>query len=274
MKRLIVYVVILILAVWAGLWLKTDPGYVLIAYKKWTVETSLWFGLILISVFFLVLYYLFRFLQILLNSHGHLLRWYRQRTFIKSHTLTGAGLLALEEGYWDDAEELLLRGLKSSTIPVVNYLNAARAAQYQFEYQRRDDYLKKALEFAEDKERIAVYLTQASLQIEHEQYEQANQTLDQLVQQRPKHRFVLKLLQELYKRQGDWDNLLKLLPRLRERRVLDKAKERQLELLVYTSIFRAKDKSTKELKSIWKKMPSDLRDNSEINQAYEEATSQ
>ena len=42
MKRLIIYLIILVAAVWLGLKIAEDPGYALFAYQRWTVEMPLW----------------------------------------------------------------------------------------------------------------------------------------------------------------------------------------------------------------------------------------
>ena len=268
MKRLIIYVIILILAVWLGLLLESDPGYVLVVYKHWTIETSLWFGIIIVLVILFILYHLFKFLYILTKSHGHIIRWYRQKRFVKAHTLTGAGLLALEEAEWEDAEALLLRGVESSTIPVVNYLNAARAAQEQLNYKRRDKYLQKASILAEDKEKRAVSLTKASLQLEHGQFNEACQLLEKLYQQEPRHPYILKLLQSAYLHLEQWDKLLELLPVLRKRKILEEDKLNELECLVYENLFKVNNKTDEKLKKLWRELPKKLRTNSRIVDVY------
>ncbi|OGT29970.1 MAG: hypothetical protein A3E87_09545 [Gammaproteobacteria bacterium RIFCSPHIGHO2_12_FULL_35_23] len=268
MKRLIFYVIILFLAVCLGLILKADPGYILIAYKKWTVETSLWFGIILTLVFIFIFYKIIKFFYLVSKTHGHLLRWYKQKKFIKAHSLTGSGLLALEEAEWQDAEELLLRGVESSTIPVVNYINAARSADKRQHYVDRNNYLEKALAIAEENELLAVHLLQVKFNLHDKKYEQASQLLEKLHHQHPKHQYILELLQRVYKLQEKWPELFDLLPKLNKRNVLDKEEAQILECLLYENLFKQKDKDIDDIKKLWRLTAKPLRHNTKIVYFY------
>src|SRR3990167_8620631 len=268
MKRLIFYVIILFLAVCLGLILKADPGYILIAYKKWTVETSLWFCIILTLVFIFIFYKITKFFYLVSKTHGHLLRWYKQKKFIKAHSLTGSGLLALEEAEWQDAEELLLRGVESSTIPVVNYINAARSADKRQHYVDRNNYLEKALAIAEENELLAVHLLQVKFNLHDKKYEQASQLLEKLHHQHPKHQYILELLQRVYKLQEKWPELFDLLPKLNKRNVLDKEEAQILECLLYENLFKQKDKDIDDIKKLWRLTAKPLRHNTKIVYFY------
>jgi HemY protein len=268
MRKLILYAVILVLAVWAGIYLSKDPGYVLISYHKWTAETSIWFALIAVLVLFGVLYYLLRFFYLLAKTHGHILRWHKQKQFVKAHTVTGAGLLALEEADWQSAESLLLKGVASSTIPVVNYLNAAKAAQEQGNYKKRDKYLEKALTIADGKEKLAVRLMKATLQLEHRQFDEALATLQKLKIQMPKHAHVLRQLQQVYVALEKWSELLEMLPLLRKRKVLEPEAQQQLEQAVYCKLFNKGGMNNKELRKLWKTVSKQQQLNSAIALAY------
>src|SRR3990167_6197141 len=264
MKRLIIYAIILIFAVWFGVSLQSEPGYMLIVFKHWTIESSLWAGVLIIFFIFFVLYYLLKFSRIFLKSHGHVLRWMRQRRFVKAHAVTGAGLLALEEGAWREAEGLLLQGAKSSSVPVVNYMNAACAAQEQLNYKNRDQYLEKAMSMAEYDEKLAVSLKQARLHLEHHQYEEACEALEKLKEKHPSHRYLLKLLSQAYVGKAEWLKLYDLLPTVQKRRVLDEEDFKALALTMYCGLFNMESVDKKHLESYWKNLPKDLRQHMEL----------
>ena len=67
---------------------------------------------------------------------------------------------------------------------------------------------------------VAVGLTQAELQLAHQQYEQALATLMHVRSLSPKHNYVLKLLKKLYENLGEWKKLEEILPDLRRRKVI------------------------------------------------------
>ncbi|MEL7047339.1 MAG: heme biosynthesis HemY N-terminal domain-containing protein, partial [Pseudomonadota bacterium] len=55
--------------------IETEPGYLLIAYGGYTVETSFWVGIVVIATVVLLLYTLLRFLHRLLTSPADVLTW-------------------------------------------------------------------------------------------------------------------------------------------------------------------------------------------------------
>ena len=59
-------------------------------------------------------------------------------------------------------------------------------------------------------------LTQAELQLDRQQYEQALATLRRLEENSKDHSYALALLGRLYFRLQDWDNLAEILPRLKK----------------------------------------------------------
>lgn len=268
MWRLIFYVVLLVVAVWLGLWLEQDTGYVLIAYKHWTVETSLWFSVVAVFVIVFLLYYLVKFAGLLIRSHGHLLSWYRQKQFLKAHNLTGAGLLALEEAQWREAESLLLRGAASSSVPVVNFLNAARAAQQRQDYKSRDKYLKRALFLAEGKERFAVYVAKANLLYQQKSYDEALTLLEKLHKEKGRHLQVLNLLQQVYLAKNNYTKLSELLPILKKQKVLDKADYQSLAVLVYSKLLKESDGEIAALKKLWRSLPRALQGEVKVAEIY------
>ena len=91
----------------------------------------------------------------------------------------------MSEGRFEQAEKILLKQVSHSDTELLNYLMAARSAQQQGAYDRRDEYLRlahKAMPSAD----IAIGITQAELQLSHNQYEQALATLNHLSSIAPK----------------------------------------------------------------------------------------
>lgn len=56
MMRLILLFSVLLISVLAGLQFSHNPGYVLIAFNHWTIETTLWFALLALLLLFFLLY--------------------------------------------------------------------------------------------------------------------------------------------------------------------------------------------------------------------------
>lgn len=257
MKMLIAAFLGLLLTVLLTLWVKDDNGYVLIGYGHWTIEGSLAL-FSLAGIFLFLLFYLgMRSLARMWVMPKRLREWNRRRHAARArHSLT-LGLVELAEGNWKPAERHLLRHAAQSETPLLNYLAAARAAQLQGEYQRRDDYLHLAHESMPAAD-VAVGLTQAELQMAHQQYEQALATLTHLRSISPKHSYVLRLLKRLYRDLGEWEKLENLLPELHKSKAVNEQEFRELEILTYRERLGSMGKNPSAMEQYWQEMPKSL----------------
>ncbi|MFO5782992.1 heme biosynthesis protein HemY, partial [Klebsiella pneumoniae] len=95
-------------------------------------------------------------------------------------------------------------------------------------YDEADDLLNRAREREPDAQ-LLVGLTRAQLLINRGDYPQARNTLEELHGLQPQHRTVLRLMQQLYVTQHDWQAICVLLPELRKERVLKDSELRDLE---------------------------------------------
>jgi HemY protein len=257
MRRFLVFLFILIVSVYAGLKLAHDPGMALFTYQNWSLETPLWAAAIVLLIFSYFIFLLAHFASSLGFSLYRWRNWLRWRRSHKSYDKTNFGLVELIEGEWHSAENYLLRGIQQSESPLINYLAAAKAAHEQGAYARRDAYLLKAGDLAPQAE-VAIGLTQAQLQLNQGQLEQALATLNRLRSLAPKHKLVLKLLERLYIHLGDWRALLKLLPNLRKVKLINDEQEQQLMLKVYHELLsgiESRHEGVMVLQNLWDNIP-------------------
>lgn len=269
MKLLFAVLVALLAAVLLALLLLRDPGYVLMAYDVWTVETSLSLFVIAVVAGYLVLYLLLRSLRGLLHMPGRVRSWRRGRRRERARAAYDRGMLALSEGHWKKAERRLLRQVRGADVPMLNYLGAARAAQHMGETERRDRYLHLAHETAPSTD-LAVSLTQAELQIANHQLEQALATLTHLRGQEPNNTYVLGLLVRLYRELRDWSHLRDLLPDLRRQQVLPREDVAELEYRVHTELLNqaAARHDLQGLRDAWDQVPKPLQEQEELLSVY------
>lgn len=214
MKRLVLLYLFLVGAIYLGLHIQKDPGYVLISIGHWTIETPLWVTLTILLLCFFVIYFLLGTAKRVSRLGGFWQRFRERLTRRRSHNRTKAGLIAYSEGKWEEAETQLLKALPGSKTPLINYLVSARAAEAQGHSALRDQYLRSAAEIIPEAD-MAVGITQTELQLDSHQYEQAHATLTHLHQVDPKHPYVLTLLLKLYLKIEDWKALKLILPQLR-----------------------------------------------------------
>jgi HemY protein len=241
-----------------------DNGYILIGYDVWTMEGSLALFILLDVIVFVLLYITIRFFIRLWQTPGTIKSWNHHRQIRLAQQSLTRGLLEMAEGDWKGAEKRLLKHAVNAETPLLNYLAAARAAQLQGAHERRDQYLQLAHESMPSAD-IAVSLTQAELQLAHQQLEQALATLKHLKSIAPKHVYVLKLLSELYQQLGDWQQLKELLPELKKRRACSENELEMLENRIHQfSLQQAAGKDLKALEHAWKKIPRRKRINKNL----------
>tara|TARA_A100001391_G_scaffold70648_1_gene45125 strand:- start:16007 stop:17203 length:1197 start_codon:yes stop_codon:yes gene_type:complete len=221
MKMLIIIALALALGV-AAIWAADfEPGFVLLQYGQWSLETSLVVFTAIYVILVVAGYLALRSLILLRQTPKRISAWKTTQRQKRANRALTRGLITLEEGRWTEAERTLVRHATHSETPLLHYLAAARAAQKQQAPERRDNYLRLAHETTEGAD-IAVGVVQAELQLSAGQKEQALATLQHLREMAPKHPYVLQLLQSLYQDMEQWQEVQSVLPDLRKRHVLER----------------------------------------------------
>jgi len=262
MKFGLFVVLVLVASAFAAHFLMQDPGYVVINFRSYLVEMSV--PALLAALFLLVfagwlLVKLFNAPRKLGEAAG------RYRSGRAGHRLT-KGMIEVAEGNFARGEKLLARAASSSDAPLLNYLQAARAAHLLGEDERRDSWLRQAYENTPEAA-SAVLLTQAELQLDQGQHEQALATLRKLEEKSPNHSYALNLLGRLYYRLEDWTQLEALLPRLAKYGRIDADLLDKWAVRVHReNIGRAADADT--LLAAWGSVPKNLRNDSSLLEAW------
>ena len=241
------------LGAFAAHFLLQDRGYVLINFLGYVIEMSVPGLLLALAAAYAGL----RALVALWRAPRRLGEVVAERRVRRAGERLTRGLIHIAEGDWSKGERLLAQSLRGTDSPLINYLMAARAAQLQGSDGRRDDWLKLAFEEMPEAE-TAVLLTQAELQLEHEEFERALATLSRIQEVNPNHPVALALLAKIYQALEDWDQLISLLPQLGEAR-LD---ARELEGLSASAleVYSARQGMTHDdLARVWGQLPGRLR---------------
>jgi len=273
MRRLFVLILVaLLLGVGIVAVIETDPGYVLIAYRNYTLETSLWVGLLVLAVFTFIVYAVVRLVRRLVGGQNSLAGWIDSRRSRASTRLTTRGLISYTEGNWERARSQLLRGVKASEAPLLNYLVAARASYQLGDADKVREYLGAAQE-TESEAGIAVELTHAELRLQSGEYEQALATLVRARRNAARHPHVLDLLQQAYYGLQDWPALADLLPELKKHKVLGPAQLEALEREIYSGLLQSsaaadKERTGEPLRLAWERVPAALKQDPEMINDY------
>lgn len=269
MTKLVFILLTLAASIVVTLWAIEDPGYVLIDVKGYTIESSLVFTIIVLVVVFILLYLGVRFYANLKSVGKGYRVWRSRRSQDKANEFLVKGLLALSEGKWSEAEKDVLKYTEKNQPALLNYLAAARAAQEQGAYERRDDYLKSAHQTTPNAD-VAVGLTQAQLQLDQNQLEQALATLRRLQQLDPKHKQVLKTLARLYMDLADWEHVVEIIPALRKRKIFPEAHIEHMEQTAYSALLdqAARQGEQKPLQDLWYRIPQAMQEKETISVKY------
>ena len=262
MKFAAIVVAVLIVSAVAANFLLGDSGYVGISFRGYLIEMSVptLIGLAAALVFGV---WLVRRLIQAPRLLGEAAGRYRANRAGAKLTL---GMIEVAEGNFARGEKLLARAASTSDAPLFNYLQAARAAHLQGKDERRDEWLKLAYEQTPEAAN-AVLLTQAELQLDRNQYEQALATLRRIEENSRDHGYALALLGRLYFRLGDWDNLATILPRLKKHSRVKQETIDKWQVRVHRERFEHAADGAEVLKE-WQGVEKHLRANVDLLESY------
>src|SRR5450755_1309492 len=119
MTRLIIFFGVLLLSVWVGLQMHASPGYVLVSYDEWALETSLWFAIFALIIIVFVLSKLLRLLSFVTSIASRWRNWRLARRRQNAQGLTSKGLRQLAEGDWRSAEKNLIKAASDCEAPLI-----------------------------------------------------------------------------------------------------------------------------------------------------------
>jgi HemY protein len=262
MKFGLLVVVALFACALAAHFLLQDPGYVVINFQDYVVEMSV----PVLLGFLVLLLFLAWFISKLLRAPRRLGEAAGRLKSGRAGNRLTRGMIEVAEGNFARGEKLLTRAAPASDAPLLNYLQAARAAHLQGEDERRDKWLREAYERTPEAA-SAVLLTQAELQLDQGQYEHALATLRQLDEKAPNHSHALNLLGRLYYRLGDWRHLGELLPRLKKHGRVDPAVLEKWSVRVHRENLDQADEVA-VVDAAWSAVPRNLKNHVDLLEAY------
>ena len=259
--------ILIIVVLGAVLLVRDDPGVVLVRYHDYEVETSLAFALVVLVVAMILVYYCVRLLRGVLRLPRSMRNQSQNRRHSKARRQLTQGLIDLAEGRFEQAENHLVRLVDFSESPLVHYLAAARAAQLQGKHEARDKYLKDAHDARPDAE-LAIGVTQAELQLAHQQTEQALATLMHLHSIAPRHDYVTRLLARAHYELEDWRALVEILPDVRRKKLIKEPQLLEMEVAGYRGILELATNSQQSFEEAWSNIPLTLRADTRMTLLY------
>ena len=270
--KVLVAFAILAIGVWLGEKIQTDPGYVLLVYGGWSLESSIWVFLLLLSLAMVLAYGSVR-LASKWRVHQHLGRWREGVRNRQSIQRTKDGLSALARGQFAKAFRLFVRSAENAHLPALSYLLAALAAHADGREEDCDRCLAEA-ECAPGVDPVLAGLLQGHVQIQRGSFEQALATLTRIEGQN-NNPLRLHLLRKVYHQLQDWnalDDTLKSLNKASRRTpvqmIPDQSFDHQVTLALQRLSQNQDDLSA--LKSQWKQMSGSIRKEASVIAQYAE----
>ena len=257
-RTFLLFLLVILAAALLGLAIADQAGYVLIAYRGFRYESTLWVFLALGLGLWALLFGV-RLLLGLMGASGRLVNpWSRRNRSRRGQQAAQRGLLELAAGRGPHALRLLRRAAEQGQQPLVNYLAAARAATELGEHATADGLLEQARQ-REPKAALAVDLAQARLQLERGEQQAALVTLRGIRERHPRHPYALKLLQQLYVQLGEWTALCELLPDLARQRLLKSSEldalEQRARAAVLEQAAQRGEAPLEALQQAWQQLP-------------------
>ena len=245
----------------AGL-MSSDPGYVLIAFRDATLETSVWFAAATLGATALMVWAVAFLLRKTMRSANAVGAWNasRRQRSLRSKAQQGAMLLA--EARWQEAVRALPAPGEAEA-SLLDCFAAARAANEAGDAAMRDRILERTVETNPDAAFVA-NLMRSELQQAGGEWRASVETLDALQAQAPRHPLVAARLFQAHRALGEWDRVAELAPSLPD----------DLDVDTQVAVWRSRlasidgDDAAKRAQAAWKSVPKALKEDESLVLAY------
>lgn len=269
-RTFLTLLVVVLLASLLGVAIAENAGYVLIAYKNFRYESTLWVFIALFAVLAVIGWLKWRIWR-LLGASGQLINpWSKRHRARRVQYALQRGFEELSTGDWSHALRLLSKAAPHADFSLPAYLAAAQAAHKLGEHTRAEGLLDEA-RGANPRMALSIDLLKARLLIAQQNDVAARDLLLEVQAQQPRHPEMLQLLPDVLARLGDWLALQSLLPELRRQAVLPVA---ELEILETRALLGRLQQAaeghadTQRLRAFWQSLEQTQRQRPAVVSAY------
>lgn len=210
-RQLVILLVVIVAAGYLGILIAKDPGYVLITYGNYSVQSSLWVMLGLGAFLFITTYIVLRLTGVIRRVPRSVKNWRGSQQSRRAENLTVKAQRLLAEGEYSRARKFLESGAEHNTSSAVNYLEAAIAADHAGDAEARETFLRRAEE-ADSSLARARAVVAAELALDRGEPESALRLLHNL----KGNEHILALKARALQASDDWREALLALPEIRK----------------------------------------------------------
>jgi len=235
-----------------------DPGYLLVTWGDWQVETSVWVALSALMLSLVLLWFILRALRTTLRVPRALRRWFGIRSARGAQRRADKGFAAFFEGHWDVAEKALKKGGAPDEQTLLHPLYAALAALRRGESARALTLLEQA-EIEGSAPVSLITLARAECHLRAAATHDAERSLEQLSASERKTPRAKALRAELAYVQRDWQPLMELLADVRRAGIVPEEQMQVWERAGWMGLLSEADDAASRAVSIWKRAPDALK---------------
>jgi HemY protein len=255
--KLILLIVFLLIALATGIFfgpeLIQNKWYVLIGLDESIVEMRFNTLVFMILFVFFALYLLFKLVRLLSKGGLSAIQWTTDSRGKRAKKRCQKALLAMAEGQWEIAGNLLEKSTKTSQEKLQTYLSAAFCANQLGRFEKRDGLLTRAsAEFSKHEESIALAALQ--MQMTSGQWTEAAQTLTTLSAHALKYPHVLLLRKSVYVETQNHEALADILTPLRKQKLIGENEWIDLNTQIKQNALKHLV-DAESLQAYWKKLP-------------------
>ena len=210
-RSFLTLLLVAVLAAYLGTLIARDPGYVLVSYANYSMQTSLWVMLCLVLFVAGMVYLTLRFMGLVRRSPKIFLGWRGLQKAQRSNELSCKGHRLLAEGEFQRALKFLDSGAEHNDSRALNYMAAARAADHLGDSVAREGYLRQAVEADAEYSKVVKVLA-AELAVSRGEPDAALV----LLQNMKLNKHTLRIKQQAIEATSDWSAVLAAVPEIRQ----------------------------------------------------------
>ena len=266
MKTLVVSLVLIVVAIAAAFFIHNDPGQVTVVFQGKLYETTLGLFLAGLAVAFIALYILVRILSGLMNAPKSMRKRGALNRERKAHESLGSGLVKLNEGDFESAENTMLHNLsENATCDAATYITAARSASERRQYDVSADYLKKAVECSPESE-VAAGIAEGEMLLKRHEFRDAVKALSAVRNKAPNNARAMWLLAQAHKETHNWESMADVLKSARKRQAAPK--EELLRMERAAAVGALSDAAEGNVQDIFERQPQHIQESADVLSVY------
>ncbi|HQR53526.1 MAG TPA: heme biosynthesis HemY N-terminal domain-containing protein [Burkholderiales bacterium] len=260
MKALLWLLALAALAVALTVASRYSSGYVLIVLPPYRAELSVNLLVLIVLAGYALFYVMTRFVSNALRIPEQVREFHETRRRERGRRALNEAIGALFVGRFARAERSAAEALELHESPILSAVIAARAAHELKAFDKRDDYLARAIRNDSPDADLA-RVAQAELLAEQQHFDEALASL-QGVEHR--HPAVMRLELRLQQRLGNWDRVLELAASLGKRGVFDALRVQQVSRNAHIENLRRRTLDAASLTEYWQKLSGEERTDTKI----------